>query len=62
MKTTTTLVFPSFDQLWEFKKLTNTKNCNSNSVLLSLSAEFNEAQVQSAIANFGAVLQKPKVA
>ena len=59
---TATLIFPTFDKLWEFKKLTGTNNCNINSVLLSLSAEFNEAQIQMAVTAFGAVLQKSKVA
>jgi len=59
---TVTLRFPSFNVLWEFKLTTNTNNFNINSVQITLTAEFNDAQIQLAISTFEAVVVEEKVA
>ena len=59
---TTTLVFTSFEDLWEFKQMTNTLNCIVNTELMLISAEFNEAQVQLAVSTFQATVKEDKVA
>jgi|GEM_PF-1380585 len=58
---TTTLFFPSFDKLWEFKQLTDTRNFKIHSVHLSLIAErkeedikIKEEDIKIAITGFGA--------
>jgi len=51
---TTTLFFPSFDKLWEFKQLTDTRNFKIHSVHLSLIAEWKEEDIKKAITGFGA--------
>jgi hypothetical protein len=59
---TITLMFRSFNDLWEFKQMTNTNNFKINSVQLTLTAEFNEAQIDLAISTFKAVVIENKVA
>jgi hypothetical protein len=59
---TITLMFRSFNDLWEFKQMTNTTNFKINSVQLTLTAEFNEAQIEFAISTFEAVVIENKVA
>ncbi len=59
---TVTLRFPSFNVLWEFKLTTNTNNFKINTIQSTLTAEFNDAQIQLAIAGFEAVVVEEKVA
>ena len=59
---TTTLMFHTFTDLWEFKQMTNTNNFKVNSVQLTITAEFNEAQIELAVSTFGAVVVENKVA
>jgi len=59
---TITLLFTSFTNLWEFKQMTNTTNCKINSVQLTITAEFNQAQIELAVSKFEAVVIEDKVA
>ena len=59
---TITLLFQSFDDLWEFKQMTNTTNFQINTAQLMLTAEFNEAQIELAVSTFEAVVVENKVA
>ncbi|HEU0109442.1 MAG TPA: hypothetical protein VFQ73_01145 [Flavisolibacter sp.] len=59
---TTTLVFPSFEALWEFKQTTNTLNFKINSVSLTITAQWNEAQIELALTKFKASVAKSKAA
>jgi len=57
-----TLMFRTFNELWEFKQVTNTMNYKINSVQLTLTAEFNSVQIQLAISDFDAIIEEDKVA
>ena len=59
---TVTLRFPSFTVLWEFKLTTNTNNFKINTLQLTLTAEFNDAQIQLAVSGFDANVVEEKVA
>lgn len=59
---TVTILFHSFNDLWEFKQMTNTNNFKINSVQLTITAEFNEAQIELAISTFEAIVIENKVA
>ncbi|MGZ3849923.1 MAG: hypothetical protein ACXVMS_17120 [Flavisolibacter sp.] len=59
---TITLMFRSFTDLWEFKQMTNTTNFKINSVQLTLTAEFNQAQTDLAISTYHAVVVEDKAA
>jgi hypothetical protein len=59
---TTTLQFPSIDALFEFKQLTNTRNCKIEARKLLLTADLNDAQVQVAMQQFNATIIKEKAA
>ena len=59
---TITLQFRSFNDIWEFKQMTNTNNFKINSVQLTITAEFNEMQIELAAATFNAVVTEDKVA
>jgi len=59
---TVTLRFPSFNVLWEFKLTTNTNNFKINTLQLTLTAEFNDAQIQLAVSGFDANVVEEKVA
>jgi len=59
---TITLMFRSINDLWEFKQMTNTNNFKVNSVDLTITAEFNEAQIELANSTFQAVVVEDKVA
>lgn len=59
---TITLMFRSINDLWEFKQMTNTANFKINSVQITITAEFNQAQVELAISTFYAVVVEDKVA
>jgi len=52
----TTLVFPSFTALWEFKCNCPVFNCMINSAQLSLTAELSESQIQDAIDTYKAMV------
>ncbi len=58
----TTLMFRTFNELWEFKQVTNTMNYKINSVQLTLTAEFNPVQIELAISGFDAIIEEDKVA
>lgn len=55
-------MFRSFNDLWEFKLMTNTTNFKINSVQLTLTAEFNQSQIELAMSTFFAVIVEEKVA
>lgn len=55
-------MFRTFNELWEFKQVTNTMNYKINSVQLTLTAEFNSVQIQLAISDFDAIIEEDKVA
>ncbi|MGN6166465.1 MAG: hypothetical protein ACTHOF_18185 [Flavisolibacter sp.] len=59
---TITLMFRSVNDLWEFKQMTNTTNFKINSVQITITAEFNQAQIELAISTFQAVVVEDKVA
>jgi hypothetical protein len=59
---TITLMFRSINDLWEFKQMTNTSNFKINSVQVTITAEFNQAQIELAISTFSAVVVENKVA
>jgi hypothetical protein len=59
---TITLMFRSINDLWEFKQMTNTTNFKINSVQVTITAEFNQAQIELAISTFYAVVVEDKVA
>jgi hypothetical protein len=59
---TVTLRFPSFNVLWEFKLTTNTNNFKINTLQLTLTAEFNDTQIELAVSSFDAIIVEEKVA
>ena len=57
-----TLKFRSFNDLWEFKQLTNTNNFKIDTNTLTITAEFSEAQMELAVQSFEGVLVLDKAA
>jgi hypothetical protein len=55
-------MFHTFTDLWEFKQMTNTNNFKINSVQLTITAAFNEDQIELAVSTFSAVEIENKVA
>ena len=58
----TTLIFPTFALLWEFKCAAEILTCKVNSEQLSLTAELSEEQIDKAIENYKAKFPEDEMA